>query len=181
MDEMALSRSKSKHPPAKTVAEQRKIKAEVDNSESKKNRRNMANPRNIRLTELDAEIEERNRREQQMTNINEVRADTMRLAQAEALNDRADEFMRANGTDYPTAVREVVRLSNGGQSEPSVAEVEKFMRDNNVDDFGVALRGVMQDGQDRGQAFGSTGTGGTSVEDENTQLQKIIEERGYDD
>ncbi len=137
-------------------------------------------PRNLRLAEMDAEIEERNRREQSMTHANEIRNDEVRLAQAEAINERADEFARVHGTDHVTAVKEVVRLTQSGQSEPSVAEVEKYMRDNNVDDFGVALRGVMQDGQDRGQAFGSTGTGGTSVEDENTALQKIIEERGYD-
>jgi hypothetical protein len=105
----------------------------------------------------------------------------VRLSQAEAINDRADEFMRTHGTDYPTAVREVVRLSEHGTGEPSVAEVEKFMRENDISDFGVALRGVVQDGQDHAQAFGSNGTGGTSVEDENTQLEKIIKERGYDD
>jgi len=38
----------------------------------------------------------------------------------------------------------------------------------------------MQDGQDRGQAFGSNGTAATSVENENTALQEILKARGYD-
>ena len=84
-------------------------------------------PRNLRLTEMDAEIEAKNRREQNMTHANEIKADEVRLSQAESLNARADEFMRTHGTDYPTAVREVVRLTQSGQSEPSVAEVERYM------------------------------------------------------
>ncbi len=181
MEEIALTRSRAKHPPSKVAVEARKIKAEVDNSESKRNRRNMTDPRNLRISEMDAEIEAKNRREQEMTHASEIRNDEVRLSQAESLNARADAYMRTHDVDYPTAVREVVRLSENGTGEPSVAEVEKYMRDSDVDDFGVALRAVVQDGQDHGQAFGSTGTAATSVEDENIELQKIIEERGYDD
>lgn len=137
-------------------------------------------PRNLRLAEMDREIEAKNREEQSMTHANEIKGDALRLSQAESLNARADEYMRANGTDYPTAVKEVVRLSENGTGEPTTEQVEKFMRDNDISDFGVALRGVVSDGQDHAQAFGSNGTGGTSVEDENTQLERIIKERGYD-
>jgi len=178
VEEIALTRSKSKHPPSKTVAEQRKIKAEVDNSESKKNRRNMANPRNLRLAELDREIEAKNREEQNMTNANEIKADEVRLSRAESINDRADEFMRTNGTDYPTAVREVVRLSDNGHSEPSVAEVERHMKAHDISDFGTALREVISGQQTR--AVGSNGTRGTSAADENSELAEILKARGYD-
>jgi len=178
---MALTRSRAKHPPAKVAVEAQRIKSKVEKSDTNRRQKmKVDDPRNLRLAELRAEEAAENRKEQEMTHANEIRNDEVRLSQAEAINDRADEFMRANGTDYPTAVKEVVRLSENGQSEPSVAEVEKFMRDNNVDDFGVALRGVMQDGQDRGQAFGSNGTAATSVEDENTALQEILKARGYD-
>jgi len=178
---MALTRSRDKHPAAKVSVEARKVKAKVEKSDTNRRQKmKVDDPRNLRLAELRAEEATEKRREKSMTNINEVRADTMRLAQAESLNARADEFARVHGTDYPTAVREVVRLSESGQSEPSVAEVEKYMKVHDISDFGVALRSVVQDGQDRGQAFGSTGTGGTSVEDENTVLQKILKARGYD-
>jgi hypothetical protein len=181
VDKLELSRSKSKHPPSKTVAEQRKIKAEVDNSESKKNRRNMTDPRTLRLAELRAEEATEKRREKSMTNINEIRNDEVRLAQAEAINERADEFARVHGTDHVTAVREVVRLSNGGALDPTTEQVERYMKVHDISDFGVALRGVMQDGQDHAQAFGSTGTAATSVEDENTELAEILKARGFDD
>lgn len=140
----------------------------------------MDDPRNLRLAELRAEEAAENRKEQEMTHANEIRNDEVRLSRAESINERADEFMRTHDVDYPTAVKEVVRLTESGQSEPSVAEVEKYMRENEVDDFGVALRAVVSDGQDHAQAFGSTGTAATSVEDENTELQKIIKERGHD-
>ena len=176
MDKLELSRSKAKHPAAKVAQERRQIASKVSNSESKKNRRNMDDPRNLRLAEMDREIEAKNREEQSMTHANEIKGDALRLSQAESLNARADEYMRTHDVDYPTAVKEVVRLTQSGQSEPSVAEVEKYMRDNDVDDFGVALRSLVQD---RGQAFGSTGTGGISA-DENSELAEILKARGYD-
>ncbi|MEJ7871286.1 MAG: hypothetical protein WKF67_03425 [Rubrobacteraceae bacterium] len=181
MEEIALTRSRAKHPPQKVAVEAQRIKKKVEKSDTNRRQKmKVDDPRNLRLAEMDRDIEAKNREEQNMTNASEIKADEVRLSQAESLNARADEFMRTHDVDYPTAVREVVRLTQSGQSEPSVAEVEKYMRDNDVDDFGVALRGVVQDGQDRGQAFGSTPTGGISVEDENTALQKIIEERGCD-
>ncbi len=130
------------------------------------------------FAEMDREIEAKNREEQSMTHANEIRNDALRLSQAESLNAWADEYMRTHDVDYPTAVKEVVRLSDNGQSEPSVAEVERHMKVNDIEDSGTALREVISGQQTR--AFGSNGTGGTSVGDENTALQKIIEERGYD-
>jgi hypothetical protein len=179
VDRLELSRSKSKHPPAKVAVEAQRIKSKVEKSDTNRRQKmKVDDPRNLRLAEMDREIEAKNREEQNMTNASEIKADEVRLSQAEALNERADEFARVHGTDHVTAVREVVRLSNGGALEPTTEQVEKHMRDNDISDFGTALREVIFGQQTR--AVGSNGTGGTSVEDENTALQKIIEERGYD-
>ncbi len=134
----------------------------------------MDDRRHRRLAELRAEEEAKNRRERDMTHANEIRNDAVRLSRAEALNDRADEYMRAHGiSEYGTALSAVVRLSEDGQSEPSVAEVERFAAENGMD-FGTALRSILQGAQHHSQAFGSTGAGGTSVED---GLAQIVAER----
>ena len=134
-------------------------------------------PRNLRLAELRAEEAAENRREQSMTNASEIRNDEVRLSQAEAINERADEYMRTHGTDYPTAVREVVRLSENGTWEPTTEQVERYMKAHDISDFGTALREVISGQQTR--AVGSNGTGGTSA-DENSELAEVLKARGYD-
>ncbi len=56
MDALALSRSKAKHPPAKVVAEARKIKTKVEKSNKNRRIEHMTDPRHLRLAEMDREI-----------------------------------------------------------------------------------------------------------------------------
>jgi hypothetical protein len=102
----------------------------------------------------------------------------MRLAQS--LNDRAEEYMQTHDTDYTTALREVVRLSDKGDSEPSVAEVERYMKKHDVTDFGQAARQVATEyatTQDSGSVHIDPGV---DVEQENAGLEEVLKERGYD-
>jgi len=56
MNALALSRSKAKHPPAKVVAEARKIKTKVEKSNKNRRIEHMTDPRHLRLAEMDREI-----------------------------------------------------------------------------------------------------------------------------
>ena len=76
----------------------------------------------------------------------------MRLSRAEALNDKADEYARVHGTDYATALSIVVRLYEGGPSEPSLAEVEKYAADHGLR-FEDALYSVFFEWRRHAQAF----------------------------
>jgi len=106
----------------------------------------------------------------------------MQLAQS--LNDRAEEYMIVHDTDYPTALRAVARLSDSGAAEPSIAEVERYMREHRVEDFGQAVRqvarerGLVQEPVDN--SVGGAPSTGTSPADEDAEIKRIARERGYD-
>lgn len=86
-DDLALTRSRAKHPSAKTVAEAQKVKSKVTNSD-KKRRQNMTEWHRQRLAEMDREIAAEN-----ATKENTTKEDTMNMT------ERLDRFERKLDAD----------------------------------------------------------------------------------
>jgi hypothetical protein len=116
--------------------------------------------------------------------LSEMRNDPDRAQRAQSLNERAEEYMNAHDTDYTTALSEVVRLSESGAAEPSVAEVERYAKEHNITDFGQAVReiarekGLTQSPVDN--SISASPSTGMTPADEEAALRARIKERGYD-
>ncbi len=72
------------------------------------------------FAEMDREIEAKNREEQSMTHANGIRGDALRLSRAEAINERADQFMGPTGRTTPRrSARSCASPRAGSPSPPS--------------------------------------------------------------
>ncbi len=121
MDEMALTRSKSKHPPSKTVAEQRKIKAKVDTSDKKRRQKMTPNTRTpeeieeIRATMAMPAPERIARLQAAMNDLDKQAAVTntgseeMRLSGARLLDEEALRLTQDEG-DYSQGMRRAMSV-----------------------------------------------------------------------
>ena len=121
-----------------------------------------------RLAEMDQEIA-----------LNKLRENPDRLRQAQRLGDKAEALMQERGIGYVEAVRLAAQEQDSG--EPSVAEVERYMRENDVQDFGQAVREVARDqGLVQEPIDNSTVGGASSIADEEAALRARLQERGYE-
>jgi hypothetical protein len=183
-DTLMLSRFKAKHPASKVAVQTQKVTSKVDKA-NRKRRIDMGKmTREQRLAELNREVESIQEEfsdvglEENTTSV-QLTDDEVRLSRARSLNERTEEYMAAHGTDYTTALREVSRLSEGGASEPSVAEVEHYMKQHDISDFGQAVRAISTDSIHHEQAFGSVRPSSVNVVQENRELEQAIKARGY--
>jgi DNA repair exonuclease SbcCD ATPase subunit len=154
MNALALSRSKAKHPPAKVVAEARKIKTKVEKSNKNRRIEHMTDPRHLRLAEMDREIAAENATKE--SNVTDMKqrmdtleekfdADEQRLsAEREAriageIDQKATSLMSANPElDYSAATK--MALANDERftrtdaptddSEDLAAAVERRMKND---------------------------------------------------
>lgn len=122
-----------------------------------------------RIAEIDREIA-----------TSQLRNNTARLSEAEALNARAAEYASTHGTDHVTAVREVARLDALKLSqEPSVADVEQRMKEDGVG-FEDALHSILQSGRYDAPAAHVGGGSGLSDADYDEQLKTRMKEMSYE-
>jgi hypothetical protein len=191
MDELALTRSRAKHPPSKTVNEARKIKERVDNS-NRKQRSNMTEWHRQRLAEMDREIAAKNStKESNVTDMTErldaldekFTDDELRLSQerdqrlASEIDQKATSLMNADPTlDYSAATR------------LALAEDERFTRagddaDQDTDLAGAVERRMAADPDHYGDDEGDGPVGYThdmNQHEYENEVQRIAKERGYD-
>ena len=123
MNELALTRSKAKHPPAKTVDEQRRIKDKVEKSNANRRQKNMTN-----------DLKERMDRFERKLSQDELRLSAERDARIAAEVDaKATSLMNADPTlDYSAATR------------LALAEDERFQATNDTDDHGDDLAAAVE-------------------------------------
>ncbi len=111
MDEMALTRSRPKHPPAKVAVEAQRIKSKVEKSDTNRRQKmKVDDPRNLRLAEMDREIEAKNRKEAshvKASNPQDLRQRIENLASKD-LPDRAEKLAARENIDYGAAVRQSI-------------------------------------------------------------------------
>jgi len=196
-EELALTRSKSKHPPAKMAEERDRITTKVTKSESKR-RKNMNpnDPRTLRLAELRREEEAEDRPvtptemrdlEARIDGAERERQADRRERQAERdariaseVDAKATSLMNSERIDYSAAVRRVVAdgehfaaPEEPAQSSESLAEaVERRMRQD-------PEHYPNESGDDEGDQVGSVHR--MDQGDYETQMKQIMKERGYDD
>ena len=134
------------------------------------------------MVKLDPRYEQRLAEMDHQVAMIQLENDEVRLSQARELKRRAERHMTEHGTsDFAAAVRAVgqegeMRLTN---LEPSDAEVERYMREHDLSDYGKAVRAISTDRLHHEQAFGTPSTGGVSPEQDQAELRRIAEERGY--
>ena len=170
---LTLARSKSKHPAHKTTLEREKVTSKVTKA-NKKRRQEMVklDPRyEQRFAEMDAEVE-----------LIQLENDETRLSQARDLELRAELYMAENGVgSFAEAVvavsQEEAKLSS--PQEPTVGEVERYMKDHDLSDFGQALRSLATDRLHHEQAFGTPNTRMFPAQ-EDAEYRRIARERGLD-
>jgi hypothetical protein len=125
------------------------------------------------------QLEARVREIDQELAVNKIKGDSVQLAQAEALNAKADEYSRVHGIDYITALREVYKSETLKLSqEPTVAEVEARMQQDGVG-FEDALHSILQSGRYDAAVHAGGGTG-LSDQEYDKQLKQRMEEMGID-
>ena len=192
MNEMALTRSKAEHPPAKMAEERERITTKVTKSESKR-RKNMNpnDPRTLRLAELrrEEEAEDRPVTPEEMRSL-EVRLEGMeREGEADRrqllterdqriageIDAKATSLMNSEGIDYSAAVRRVV-----ADDENFAAPEEPAQRDESLAD--AVERRMAADPEhypdDEGDTVGSVHD--MSDADYQAQVREAMQRRGYD-
>ena len=114
--------------------------------------------------------------------LNEVREDPERMQLAQSVNARADALMQEQGITYPEAVK--LAAQKQGAAEPSVGEVEEYMKEHEIEDFGQATREVARERgmvqQPVDNSVGGAPSTGSSPTDEEAEIKRIAKERGYD-
>ncbi len=154
MNELNLTRSKAKHPPAKVMVEAEKVKSKVQKSNTNRRQKNMTEWHRQRLAEMDREIEQQNATKE--SNVTDMKqrmdtleekfdADEQRLsAEREAriageIDQKATSLMSANPElDYSAATK--MALANDERftrtdaptddSEDLAAAVERRMKND---------------------------------------------------
>jgi len=191
VNELNLTRSKAKHPPAKVMVEAEKVKSKVQKSNTNRRQKNMTEWHRQRLAEMDREIEQQDAtKESNVTDMQE-RMDTLdrkftedeqRLSAerdariAGEIDAKAQQLMGSDPTlDYSTATR----LALAGD--------ERFARTGDADDQDTDLAGAVERriqadptnyGDDEGEPVGSTHD--MNHHEYENEVQRIAKERGYD-
>ncbi len=190
MNELNLTRSKAKHPPAKVMVEAEKVKSKVQKSNTNRRQKNMTEWHRQRIAAMDAEIAAKNATKEDGMELADRMdalsqkwdADDQRLSAerdariAAEVDSKAQQLMGSDPTlDYSTATR------------MALAGDERFARTGDADDQDTDLAGAVERriqadptnyGDDEGEPVGSTHD--MNQREYENEVQRIAKERGYD-
>ena len=193
MTEMALSRSKAKHPAGKVATERDKITTKVANSNRKKEKKmNPNDPRVLRLAEMDREIEAQNRpvTPAEMRDLEsridgaerERQADRRQLITdrdnriAGEIDAKATSLMNSERIDYSAAVRRVVADGEHFAAPEEPAQSSESLADAVERRMAADPEHYATD--DEGDTVGSIH--GMNEGNYQAQMREAMERRGYD-
>ncbi len=190
MNELNLTRSKAKHPPAKVMVEAEKVKSKVQKSNTNRRQKNMTEWHRQRIAAMDAEIAAKNATKEDGMELADRMdalsqkwdADDQRLSAerdariAAEVDSKAQQLMGSDPTlDYSTATR------------MALAGDERFARTGDADDQDTDLAGAVERriqadptnyGDDEGEPVGSTHD--MNQREYENEVQRIAKERGHD-
>jgi hypothetical protein len=190
VNELNLTRSKAKHPPAKVMVEAEKVKSKVQKSNTNRRQKNMTEWHRQRIAAMDAEIAAKNATKEDGMELADRMdalsqkwdADDQRLSAerdariAGEIDAKAQQLMGSDPTlDYSTATR----LALAGD--------ERFARTGDADDQDTDLAGAVERrmkadptnyGDDEGEPVGSVEN--MSAAEYQSQVKEAMRNRGYD-